>query len=187
MRRFVVAAGLALAAIGLSSCGSSVAAPPSTTTTSPVTTTTMAVAAAPCNTRQLSITTSSNDGMGHIGVVLIFTNASTTPCTEVGYPGVAALTSTGVQAMQAIRTLSGYLVGTPALQTITLAHGESASAIVEGTDVPSGDATSCPTYPQLLVTPPNATESVTIDAVLPGCSPIEVHPVVPGVSGMNQR
>ncbi|MEI6700874.1 MAG: DUF4232 domain-containing protein [Actinomycetota bacterium] len=186
MRRFVLAAGLVLTAIGLSSCGSSVAAPPSTTTTTLATTTT-SVPGPPCVTQQLAITTSSNSGMGHIGVVLIFTNTAASSCTEVGYPGVAALTSSGVQAVQAIRTLSGYIVAVPDLPTVTLAHGESASAIVEGTDVPSGDATSCPTYPRLLVTPPNATESVTIDETMPGCSPIEVHPVVPGTTGMNQQ
>jgi len=68
---------------------------------------------------------------------------------------------------------------------VTLVTGQSASAIVEGTDVPTGNATSCPSYPKLLVTPPNATESVVVNAVMPGCSPIEIHPVVPGATGMN--
>jgi len=123
--------------------------------------------------------------MGHIGVVLIFTNTSATPCTEVGYPGVAALDAEGHQVVQAIRTINGYLQGSTMPKEVTLVTGQSASAIVEGTDVPTGNATSCPSYPKLLVTPPNATESVVVNAVMPGCSPIEIHPVVPGGTGMN--
>jgi len=122
--------------------------------------------------------------MGHIGVVLIFTNISAFPCVEVGYPGVAALTAEGIQAVQALRTPGGYLQGNTSRKEVTLASGQSASAIVEGTDVPTGTATSCPSYPKLLVTPPNATESVVISAVMPGCSPIEVYPVVSGATGM---
>ena len=49
--------------------------------------------------------------------------------------------------------------------------------------MPTGNATSCPTYPKLLVTPPNTTKSVTIDMSMPGCSPVQVHPVVPGKTG----
>ena len=74
------------------------------------------------------------------------------------------------------------------IPVVFLRPDQAASAIVEGTDNPVGQVTSCETYPDLLVTPPNLTESVRvavsgIGAGMPGCTPIEVHPVVYGTSG----
>jgi hypothetical protein len=119
--------------------------------------------------------------------VLVFTNESQATCSLSGYPGVAGLDAQGVQVVQAQRTLNGYLGGLPpgttAPPTVSLAPGQTASAVVEGTDMPLGSATSCPSYPALLVTPPDLTDSVHLEAALPGCSPIQVHPVVPGSSG----
>ena len=66
---------------------------------------------------------------------------------------------------------------------VTLAPGSVASAMVEGTAVSVGTATSCPTYSALLVTPPNTKKSTRLTAVFPGCTPISVHPVVPGGGG----
>ena len=102
----------------------------------------------------------------------------------------AGLNASGAQVVQAQRTLTGMMgglaPGVTALPRITLAPGQTASAVVEGTDVPSGTETSCPTYPSLLVTAPNAKASVTIPFALPGCSGLQVHPVVPGTSGSTQ-
>jgi hypothetical protein len=185
MGRLAAAASLGVAALTLAACGSAAVVQATSTSTSVLpTTSTPARVATFCTTAQLAVTSSGNSGMGHIGVVLIFTNISATPCVEVGYPGVAALTAEGIQAVQALRTPGGYLQGGTSRKEVTLASGQSASAIVEGTDVPTGTATSCPSYPKLLVTPPNATEQVVISAVMPGCSPIEVHPVVSGATGM---
>ncbi len=156
-------------------------------TTTSVPGTTMTTAVTPnCTFTQLSVAATSNSGMGHIGVVLAFKNTSAQTCKLTGYPGVAGLNAAGHQAIQAIRTLNGYTGGVPTGQSppvVTLTTGQSASARIEGTDVPIGNATSCPTYPKLLVTPPNTTQSVTIDMSMVGCSPVQVHPVVPGTSG----
>lgn len=73
------------------------------------------------------------------------------------------------------------VVATP--QRIELAPREVAAALVEATDIAGGGATQCPTYPAVLVTPPRETRSVRIDQGLPGCSGLEVHPVVPGTTG----
>jgi len=134
-------------------------------------------------------------GLGHEDQVILFTNQSLLSCTMSGYPGVAGLNVQGVQAVQAVRTPGGYLgglhSGATTLPKVSLAAGQVASATVEGTDNPVGTATSCPYYPYLLVTPPNLMVSVrvnvsglgTVTTGLPGCSPIEVHPVVPGSTG----
>lgn len=158
----------------------------STTTTSIGLAPSTTVGTPNCAFSQLDVSATGNSGAGHIGVVLRFKNTSTETCTLVGYPGVAALNAAGKQVVQAKRTLSEYLGGIPTGQrppVVTLTPGASASALVEGTDVPTGNAHACPTYPKLLVTPPNTRQSVTILMSMPGCSPIEVHPVVSGASG----
>ena len=170
--------------------------PPSTSTTAPpptttTTTTSTTAGLARCTSAQLSISLGQTGaGLGHEGGTILFTNTGTTACSLSGYPGVAALSSAGAQVQQAQRTPNGYLGGmetgstTPPL--VDLRPGAVASALVEGTDVPEGTATSCPTYPALLVTPPTSTHSTRIALSLPGCSPLQVHPVVSGATGTTQ-
>jgi Protein of unknown function (DUF4232) len=159
------------------------------------TTTTAGDAVAPCHNGQIAVSgAGGGSGLGHQDQVILFTNQSQSTCALSGYPGVAGLDAQGNQAVQAERTPNGYLGGLQSGTTtpsVSLAPGQTASAIVEGTDNPVGSATSCPSYPTLLVTPPNLTVSVRVTVTglgtnppgLPGCSQIEVHPVVPGSSG----
>jgi len=193
-----------MGAILLAACGggtpSGIPHPPSTSTTTttpttsssvPATTTSTTTAGASttnCTSAQLSVTAGPPEaGLGHQGGALIFSNTSASPCTLSGYPGVAGLDAAGNQVVQAQRTVAGYLggieVGGPLPSVVLTAGGGSASAYVEGTDNPAGTATSCPTYAALLVTPPNALQPVRVALAIPGCSPIQVHPVVPGLTG----
>ena len=83
----------------------------------------------------------------------------------------------------------GVFVGTTT-PVVTLQSGQTASSEIEGVDHPVGSATSCPVYPRFLVTPPDETHSVAIDAGVAGgnqpgflgCTPLIVNPVVPGTS-----
>ena len=171
------------------------AAAPSTTvvavtTTAPVVTVTTRAPASSgspaCTSGQIATTAADNSGMGHIGIVLLFRNSSVTTCHLEGYPGAAALDAQGHQVVQAVRTLNGSFRALPPGEgppTVALAPGHSASAFLEGTDVPVNGATSCPSYPSILVTPPNTTVSVHIAKGMPGCTPIQIHPVVPGTTG----
>jgi Protein of unknown function (DUF4232) len=164
-----------------------------TTTTSPPptsSTTTSTTTSGPtrCTFAELEISLGQmGAGLGHEGGTVLFENTGTSACALAGYPGVAALNSTGQQVAQAQRTPSGYLGGmetgstTPPL--VELQPGGTASAMVEGTDVPVGNATSCPTYAAVLVTPPTSTQSTRLTLSLPGCSPLQVHPVVSGTTG----
>ena len=154
--------------------------------------TTPASGVADCTISALSISLGRGDaGAGHVGIALLFRNTALAPCRLSGYPGVAALDAGGAQVSQARRTANGYLGGLQSGLTtgpeVTLAPGAVASALVEGTDVPAGAATSCVSYPALLVTPPGATVSVrlALPGPLPGCSQPLVHPVVPGLTGSN--
>jgi len=151
-----------------------------------VTVTSVPATARGCTSAQIATTASDDSGMGHIGVVLIFRNSSAQTCRLEGYPGAAALDAAGHQDVQATRTLNGYWRALPPGEgppTVTLVPGGTASAFIEGTDVPVNGATSCPTYPNLLVTPPNTTVSVLVAKSMPGCTPIQIHPVVPGITG----
>jgi hypothetical protein len=155
---------------------------------------TVAAAGTPrCNNEQVAVSDTGGGGAaGHENQVLVFTNDSRSICTLTGYPGVAGLNSAGQQAVQAHRSLGGYMgglaPGVTALPVVSLGPGQTASAVVEGTDNPLGSQ-PCPHYPALLITPPNLTEQVQVQVSdlgtqgFPGCSSIEVHPVVPGSGG----
>jgi hypothetical protein len=121
--------------------------------------------------------------------VIGFTNVSSATCTLTGYPGVAALNGNGSQVAQAQRVTGPQA---PPVTTVTLAEGQTASATVSGSDVPTGTATTCPYYaPSLLVTPPDLTRSVGVSVTgssfgtrgFPGCGGLSVTPVVQGITG----
>ena len=110
-------------------------------------------AAAWCTAAQLKISYTDNsqinngalDGMSHVDRVVTVTNVSSASCETGGYPGVAALDSSGKQIKQAARA-------TDTSKTITLAPGAVASALV------SANSASCDkpvTVAGLLVTAPN--------------------------------
>lgn len=134
----------------------------------------------PCLTKQLStIDKPGAAGVGHAGIVLVFTNKGST-CTLSGYPGVDGVRD-GTAVVHAQRTLSGYLGGAPSVATVTLTVGQSASALLEGFGAPvSGQP--CTAYTSLLVTPPNNQESAPLTSRAPLCSP-QIHPVVKGAAG----
>jgi DNA-binding beta-propeller fold protein YncE len=132
-------------------------------------------------------------GLGHEGLPLLFRNVSPGPCIIFGYPGVAALNSKGRQVVQAVRTPRGYLGGLGNGQAkwpvVELSSGQYASALVEGDQDTTGSSSSCPSFPALLVTPPDTSTSVVVSTAgipggLSGCSTIYVHPVVAGTSGL---
>jgi hypothetical protein len=125
----------------------------------------------------------SDAGLGHIGEPIVFRNTGATTCTMYGYPGVRV--SSNGQASGADDTPNSYLGGLSGstIPTVSLAPGATASAFIEGTDNPEGTAPSCPTYSSLEITPPGDSQTFTLDTSLPGCSTIEVHPVVNGSTG----
>lgn len=191
VRAMLTAASLAL---GMAACGTS--APQSSTTstgsksppsagTSTSSSTTLP-GSRPCTSAQLSVTPGLNSGAaGTIGRVILFENSSSYTCLLHGFPGVAGLDNSGSQVVQAIRILNGAPFTGPisSLPTVQLAPGDTASALVLSSDVPEGSATSCPTYAALLVTPPNAFQSVRVNASLPGCAGLRVGPVYRGATG----
>ncbi len=192
-RRVAGVAVVVAGALGFAGCsGSPSASPPTTSTTSPRTTTTSSstttTASGPhnCTTAELQVSAGPSSGAaGTIGQVVLFENTSSSSCLLHGFPGVAGLDSAGHQVAQATRELNGaaFTGSTASLPTVTLATGQTASATVFGSDVPVGSAPSCTTYSALLVTPPNAFQSVQLTAQVPGCSGLRVSPVYAGTGG----
>ena|GEM_PF-1688338 len=173
-----------------SSPGTPATAPPVIPSTPPVTPSTQrpAPGVPTCTISQLAISLQDgNAGSGHRSKTLVFTNSGGTTCRLRGYPGVAALNRSGVTVADATRRLSGYLGGVAigtSPPTVDLAAGQSASAVVEGMAVNLSDGSACTPYAALLVTPPDETHSVRFALVNSDmCSTLEIHPVVPGVTG----
>jgi hypothetical protein len=142
---------------------------------------------AACSASQLAVSaTPLGAAAGHIGFALLFRNTGSATCTLTGYPGVAGLNASGQQVTQAIRMVNAYMggyQGPPPPRPVILQAGATASATVQGTDVPSGNQTTCPALAGMLVTPPNTATSVRISQAPPDCGGLIVTPVVPGTTG----
>jgi hypothetical protein len=205
-RRIPATAAAITAAVLLASCGGSGSGSPGPATTTrtapsvptsapgPASSTSSTSSTSPtgsrCENGQLSVVPLSGGiGAGNAQQVIGFTNISSTTCTLTGFPGVAALDQQGSQVAQAERFTGAQA---PPVNTVTLAQGQTASAIVSGTAISTGTATTCPYYaPSLLVTPPDLTRSVGVALTgsnfgsrgFPGCGVLRVSPVVPGITG----
>ena len=134
----------------------------------------------PCANGQVVVTAGhSESGMGHRGVTLVFTLApGAESCTLTGYPGVDS--GSGGPLQHAERTLSGYLggIGVKRPPTVTVTPTQPAHAVVEGdTANPDSFDVKCPSYTDMLVTPPDTTETVTVPAGIDGACHFQVHPV----------
>jgi Protein of unknown function (DUF4232) len=133
----------------------------------------------PCRTRQVVVMHGlQQSASGHREVVLKFRLApGDQPCTLTGYPGVD--TGAGGPLLHATRTLSGFQGGlrTDKLPTVTVAADQPQYAVVEGVAVDRNDPERlCPTYTELLVTPPDITETFTVPVEIDTCE-LEVHPM----------
>jgi hypothetical protein len=169
---------------------SSTAAATSTTSNPTSSAPAHAAAAAGCSSGQIAVSLGRGGaGAGHVGAPLLFRNTGTATCVLTGYPGAALVKPSGGGQVQAIRTPSGYLGGlgsaSGAPPIVRLRPGQTVSALLEGSDVAAGGG-ACPSYSQLLVTPPNQTVTVRLSRTWSSLCRLEVHPVVPGVSG-NRR
>ena len=135
--------------------------------------------AAECTAQQLLIAYTDNaqirngalDGMSHHDNVVMFTNGGSASCQIRGYPGVAALSSSGAQIKQAVRSgASGPLV--------VLAPGQTASAMVSAN---SASCTRTTTVAGLLVTAPDQRTSTRLGPAGQFClNSLSVLPVQPG-------
>jgi hypothetical protein len=161
---------------------------PSATVGASASATATASSLAACGNADVSVSLGQGQGAaGHIGVLLLFTNDSGSPCTLHGYPGAELQDpSATLPPLDATRKLTGIMGGAQGLAkapVVTLKAGQTVSAVLEWTDVPSSDSTaSCYTGADgLEVTPPNSTRTTTLSlgSSAEVCGGFQVHPVLP--------
>jgi Protein of unknown function (DUF4232) len=140
-----------------------------------------------CSSQQIKVSvTEGIGGAGHWSWVILVSNTGPTVCPLTGYPEVELLGSHGVGTGAATQTPTGFSGGLPLgapIPSINLQRGEVASAVMEGTDIPPGNATTCPSYPSYTVTLPGLGTTVKIDQQIGSCSGLTVHPFTIGFNG----
>jgi Protein of unknown function (DUF4232) len=135
-----------------------------------------------CATADLTLSYGGGSPSGAAGsytVPIILKNSGSTACTVVGWPGVAALNGGGSQIYQAIR------VG-PASSRFTLQPGSTAAAVLYAVTVfwpPNSEDPTCANVPNLLVTPPNETQSAQLQIGTTLCVPPALTALSPGSDG----
>ena len=147
---------------------------------------------AACQETQLSVKIAS-DGVatGHVGDLIVITNVGASACAMTGYPTVRLSGGANVVATVARMTKNGFLGGlggagtTIPIPVVRLrAHGGAASSILEGGDVPVGNAVKCVTFTKMTVTLPRLSPPYRFTTKFPGCIRPQVHPFVPGSKGL---
>ena len=100
--------------------------------------------------------------MGHVGQVVSFKNISTTTCTLKGYPGLRMFDAAGQLIPTEVTDGPSYIV--PALpdKVVVLTAGSEASFDVGYSDATGYGTAECPTSSQVAVTPPDASQPITV-------------------------
>ena len=185
--------GVALSALCLlAACSSGSGTTPGTST---VTTTVTATGSAPtlspphivatpsesavgrCDGATLAVSVGQSEGAaGTIHYPILFTNRGGAACYLQGFPGVAAADAGGTAKVNAGRS-----TGATATRVV-LTPGRTAHADLAVRNVPPSSA-ACPSYPLLLVTPPDSRRTSTISrSVQPCANQMRVTVVQAGVS-----
>ena len=121
---------------------------------------------------------------GHSSVVLLFTNRLPIACTIRGYPGLDALSSSGGVLAHATRTMSGFAGGAHAIASLTVAPGQTVSALAEWLNFNPATSGPCTTSASVAVTPANTADTVPLPLHVTVCG-LQIHPTVAGSSGSN--
>ena len=118
---------------------------------------------ASCTASQLAEELGPDDAaMGHVGQVVSFKNISTTTCTLKGYPGLRMFDAAGQLIPTEVTDGPSYIV--PALpdKVVVLTAGSEASFDVGYSDATGYGTAECPTSSQVAVTPPDASQPITV-------------------------
>jgi hypothetical protein len=203
-RILIAAAAAACSALLVAACGStatsgsaggttSATTTPSSGTVTPSSTPAASVAPsqagpAPCAASDLKVAVPTGQGNGAAGssyYPVQFTNASASPCTLFGYPGVSFVTGTGGSQIGAAATRNA----TMPKQLITLSAGQTVHAELQVVNAQNYPAADCGlvTAHWLKVYPPNQTAALYVSFTAQACSKpktiLSVQTVQPGASG----
>ena len=166
MRISIKLTGLAILLLALSGCASQAdnSAPPSPIPSVSSTGTVTPAAAPICLSNQLSIVQGRNGAaMGSIGIVgIAFKNTSAVACTLKGYPELQMLDSSGKHVPTYVHKGSSVSVQlTPENLVTLLPNGEALFDLGYSSATGYGGAT-CPTSTSVAVTPPDASQPITV-------------------------
>lgn len=137
-----------------------------------------------CRNGEVQVTEKPGQGAaGTVSLVLVFQNVSGGTCTLHGYPGASLVDQSGKDLLDATRVLPDGLAKAP---VVVLAPGAQATALLLWSDVPTGAGNACAVQnpANLLVTPPNTTQSSQLElaAGTEVCSAFRIRPVLSGVT-----
>jgi hypothetical protein len=124
-------------------------------------------------------------GLGHWSETLVLLDVGDRSCSFKGYPTVRAYTSTK-HWVTARRTPEGYMGGVGddrPIVRVPLQFNTVASTLLEGSDMPTGNASTCPTYLRIVVSLPGWPPSANLAFDAPACVRLQVHPIVAGPTG----
>jgi hypothetical protein len=102
-------------------------------------------------------------------VTLALTNRTATACVLGGYPGYLMLDASGNGLPTNVVRKGSYPFTQMAPTVVTLPPGGATYVNLGYSDVPTGNQGACPTSASLEITPPNATDHLTIPASLGPC------------------
>ncbi len=137
----------------------------------------VATGPARCDAPALTVSLAPSQGAaGTAYFAVVFRNGGEQPCFLQGFPGVSAADAAGIAQVDAARDTARAPV------RVVLQPGQAAHAVLAVGRVPSGSA-PCPTFPLVLVTPPDSrrTQRITTDLV-PCGRRLRVGVVLPGES-----
>ena len=136
-----------------------------------------------CGDTALTVAAGGQQGAtGHSSIVLLFTNRLPIACTVHGYPGLDALSSSGAVLAHATRTMSGFAGGAHAIAVLTVAPGQTVSALAEWLNFNPVTSGPCTTSASIAVTPANTADTVPLPVHVTVCG-LQIHPTVAGSSG----
>ena len=153
---------------------------PRTATASPIASASSGTAAAGgpdrCHTSGLSVSAVGSEGAaGTIHNTLALKNTSGAPCTLYGYVGELMLDAQGQPLPTTVVRGQGTASIDDVPQQFTLQPGASATFVMEWSDVPHGNETSCPQSTSIEVTPPDETAFLTLPLTIAPCAGGTIH------------
>jgi hypothetical protein len=137
------------------------------------------VAISRCTTADLTVSAKDGEaGAGHRSTIFVLTNATQTPCSIYGYPGMAFLDASDNVLRDTVAR------GDPGPATVLLQPGDAASYSLEWSEA---NGATCATSAKVQVTPPDDTNHATLLSQVVVCPgrPLTVSAVVAGDAGAN--
>ena len=151
--------------------------PPTTKTTTSASTSPGPTGPARCDAPELTVSLSEAQGAaGTAYFAVVFRNGGEQPCYLRGFPGVSAADDAAAAKVDATRDT------TRAAVRVVLQPGQAAHAVLAVSNVPP-DGKACPTFPLVLVTPPDSRRTQRVITALTPCGRrMRIGVVLPGAS-----